>query len=128
MRNQNFLSGLALATAMLFGVAPGLAEARQTSIDSQLLEAFEKLRAVSHEVGRNRQILKTNPRDADAHYNLGVLYAGQKLYREAAASYRRALTINPEDTSARKNLTNLIAKHHEQLEDKTTTNSPKERP
>ena len=61
----------------------------------EILDAFERLRVVSHEVNRFRRILNTHPRDADAHYNLGVLYAGQGLYREAAASYRRALAGQP---------------------------------
>ena len=57
----------------------------------QILDAFERLRVVSHEVNRFRRILNTHPRDADAHYNLGVLYAGQGLYREAAANTLKLL-------------------------------------
>ena len=83
----------------------------RTEEGKEILDAFERLRVVSHEVNRFRRILNTHPRDADAHYNLGVLYAGQGLYREAAAAYRRALAVNPGDTSARKNLTNLLRKH-----------------
>jgi tetratricopeptide (TPR) repeat protein len=38
-----------------------------------------------------------NPHDADAHYQLGLLYAGRRLPAEAEQSFRRSLAIDPKE-------------------------------
>ncbi len=38
--------------------------------------------------------------DADAYYNLGLMYRGQKRYAEAAMTFRRVLAIDPEFSAA----------------------------
>jgi len=41
-----------------------------------------------------------NPRDADAHYQLGLIYSQRRSFEEAEKSFRRALEINPEESEA----------------------------
>lgn len=41
---------------------------------------------------------------ADFHYNLALLYSGQRRYEEAIAELKRALRINPHYLFARINL------------------------
>ena len=38
-----------------------------------------------------------NPHDADAHYQLGLIYQQRRQYGEAAESFNRALKIYPQD-------------------------------
>lgn len=42
-----------------------------------------------------KQAVSLDPNYADAYFQLGVLYADERKYREAAAQYERALQINP---------------------------------
>lgn len=52
--------------------------------------------------------------EADAHYNLGLLYRGQQRYAEAADAFRTVLTIDPGFTAARTQLEQvsaLVEKH-----------------
>jgi tetratricopeptide (TPR) repeat protein len=48
------------------------------------------------------------PREADAHYNLGVALKGLGLLEDAAASYRRALKIKHDYVEAHNNLGNVL--------------------
>ena len=48
------------------------------------------------------------PREADAHYNLGVALKGHGLLVDAAASYRQALKIKPDYVEAHNNLGNVL--------------------
>ena len=74
----------------------------------KLLAAFERVQPYSEQIAHYRHVLRRYREDADAHYNLGVLY-GRLGYPEAAAEqYRRALAINPADLSARNNLANNL--------------------
>lgn len=41
-----------------------------------------------------------NPRDADAHYQLGLIYQQRRQYDEAAASFRRSIEIYPQEADA----------------------------
>ena len=41
-----------------------------------------------------------NPKDADAHYQLGLIYQQRRQYDEAAASFRRAIEIYPDEAEA----------------------------
>jgi tetratricopeptide (TPR) repeat protein len=56
---------------------------------------------------RSRQRLKQslenatlNPRDADAHYQLGLIYAQRRQYEPAIARFRKALEIDPREPDA----------------------------
>jgi Flp pilus assembly protein TadD len=46
---------------------------------------------------RQLELSTVNPHDADAHYQLGLLYSQRRLTAEAEASFRRALAIDAAD-------------------------------
>ena len=46
----------------------------------------------------------SNPGDADAHNNLGIMLAAQEKFAEAAESYARALALEPNFADALCNL------------------------
>jgi tetratricopeptide (TPR) repeat protein len=41
------------------------------------------------------EIATNNPRDADAHYQLGLIYQNRRQYTEAIARFKRAVEIDP---------------------------------
>ena len=55
----------------------------------------------------NQAIIETHPMDVDACNRLGKAYTELGRYREARASYSRALEIDPNNTIAKRNLTRL---------------------
>ena len=67
----------------------------RTEEGQKLLSAFQRLRKASDDINRYRYILTLYPEDADARYNLGVLYAGLGHFPAAAAEYQQTLAINP---------------------------------
>ncbi|MBR6163562.1 tetratricopeptide repeat protein [bacterium] len=48
-----------------------------------------------------------NPKDAEAHANLGVIYQKQKLYNEALAEYQKAESLNNRNVNTRLNIGTL---------------------
>jgi tetratricopeptide (TPR) repeat protein len=46
------------------------------------------------------EIAATNPHDADAHYQLGLIYQKRRQYSEAIARFQRALEIDPDEADA----------------------------
>jgi tetratricopeptide (TPR) repeat protein len=46
------------------------------------------------------EIAATNPHDADAHYQLGLIYQKRRQYSEAIARFERAIEIDPEEADA----------------------------
>ncbi len=46
---------------------------------------------------RQLEISTTNPRDADAHYQLGLIYQQRRQYSEAAARFQKAVEIDPDE-------------------------------
>ncbi len=48
-----------------------------------------------------------NPKDAEAHANLGVVFQKQKRYMEALAEYRKAETLNPTNINTKINIGTL---------------------
>ena len=48
-------------------------------------------------------MLRINPDDAEAHFNLGVIYGQQGRTDEAIREYQAALRINPDDAEAHYN-------------------------
>jgi hypothetical protein len=45
-----------------------------------------------------------NPRDADAHFQLGLIYEQRRQYDDAVASFRRAVAIEPQEADAQLHL------------------------
>jgi len=46
------------------------------------------------------EIATTNPRDADAHYQLGLVYQKRRQYSEAIARFQKAIEIDPTESEA----------------------------
>lgn len=46
---------------------------------------------------RQLELATVNPRDADAHYQLGLLYVQRRAWAEAETRFRRALEIDPHE-------------------------------
>ncbi|MCU1339674.1 MAG: Tetratricopeptide 2 repeat protein [Bryobacterales bacterium] len=49
---------------------------------------------------RHLEALTVNPRDADAHYQLGLIYQQRRNYAEAIARFTKAVEIDPSETDA----------------------------
>ncbi len=50
--------------------------------------------------GRHLEALTVNPRDADAHYQLGLIYQQRRNYTEAIFRFTKAVEIDPSETDA----------------------------
>jgi tetratricopeptide (TPR) repeat protein len=46
------------------------------------------------------EIATTNPRDADAHYQLGLVYQKRRQYSEAISRFQKAIEIDPTESDA----------------------------
>jgi tetratricopeptide (TPR) repeat protein len=46
------------------------------------------------------KIATTNPRDADAHYQLGLIHQKRRQYSEAIARFQKAIEIDPSEADA----------------------------
>lgn len=49
---------------------------------------------------RNLDALTVNPRDSDAHYQLGLIYQQRRNYTEAISRFTKAVEIDPSETDA----------------------------
>jgi hypothetical protein len=49
---------------------------------------------------RNLEVCTINPRDAEAHYQLGLIYQQRRQYTEAIARFRQAVEIDPNELDA----------------------------
>lgn len=54
-----------------------------------------------------QQKVDVNPKDAEAHANLGVVYQKQKRYNEALSEYQKAEALNPSNVNTRINIGTL---------------------
>ena len=55
-----------------------------------------------------QQKVDANPKDAEAHANLGVVFQKQKRYSEALAEYQKAEQLNPSNINTRINIGTLF--------------------
>jgi len=49
---------------------------------------------------RNLDALTVNPRDSDAHYQLGLIYQQRRNYAEAISRFQKSVEIDPSETDA----------------------------
>ena len=65
-----------------------------------------------------REIIRLEPKNADAHNNLGVALNRQGSYQEAEAVLKQAIRLNPEDANAHSNLGIALWEqgHHQEAE------------
>lgn len=57
------------------------------------------LRSRQH-LRRQLEIATTNPRDADAHYQLGCIFEKRRQYSDAVSHFERAIEIDPKEADA----------------------------
>lgn len=98
----------ALCGGAVFGVAGGAL--RYLASPFLLYYAYIMFGSEFRNLGqglRSRQHLRnqlematTNPRDADAHYQLGLIYQSRRQYSEAIARFTRAVEIDPSEADA----------------------------
>ena len=65
---------------------------------------------------RNLDALTVNPRDSDAHYQLGLIYQQRRNYTEAISRFTKAVEIDPSETDAHHQL-GCIALEQKRYED-----------
>jgi hypothetical protein len=65
---------------------------------------------------RNLDALTVNPRDSDAHYQLGLIYQQRRNYAEAISRFTKAIEIDPSETDAQHQL-GIIALEQKRYED-----------
>jgi tetratricopeptide (TPR) repeat protein len=51
-------------------------------------------------VKQYQKIIETNPNDAEAYYNIGIVYYGEKKYDESKAQFQKAIEIYPDFAEA----------------------------
>ncbi len=66
--------------------------------------------------GRHLEALTVNPRDSDAHYQLGLIYQQRRNYAEAISRFTKAVEIDPSETDAHHQL-GVIALEQKRYED-----------
>lgn len=62
------------------------------------------------------EIATNNPRDADAHYQLGLIYQKRRQYSEAIARFKRAVEIDPQEADPHFQL-GRIAREQKRVDD-----------
>lgn len=75
----------------------------------------EGLRGQRH-LQQQLQVATNNPRDSDAHYQLGLIYQKRRQYSEAIARFERAIEIDPTEADAQFQL-GRIAREQGRFED-----------
>jgi tetratricopeptide (TPR) repeat protein len=108
-------AGLAIAgcAAAVFGIAlsdfagplkyymmsPFLLYYGYSMFGSDVRSLGDGLRGRQH-LQQQLEIATTNPRDADAHYQLGLVYQKRRQYSEAIARFQKAIEIDPTESEA----------------------------
>jgi Tfp pilus assembly protein PilF len=68
-------------------------------LGSEVSSLGDGLRTRQH-LRQQMDIATTNPRDADAHYQLGLIYQQRRQYTEAIARFEKAIEIDPTESEA----------------------------
>jgi Tfp pilus assembly protein PilF len=84
-------------------------------LGSEVSSLGDGLRTRQH-LKRQMEIATTNPRDADAHYQLGLVYQQRRQYTEAIARFQKAIEIDPSEAEAQFQL-GRIAREQGRFED-----------
>jgi tetratricopeptide (TPR) repeat protein len=84
-------------------------------LGSEVSSLGDGLRTRQH-LRRQMEIATTNPRDADAHYQLGLIYQQRRQYTEAIARFQKAIEIDPSEPDAQFQL-GRIAREQGRFED-----------
>ncbi|HVO97824.1 MAG TPA: tetratricopeptide repeat protein [Bryobacteraceae bacterium] len=82
-----------------YAMSPFLLYYAYMMFGSDVRSLGEGLRSRQH-FQRQLEIATSNPRDADAHYQLGLIYQKRRQYSEAIARFQRAIEIDPTEADA----------------------------
>ncbi len=66
--------------------------------------------------------------EADAYYNLGLMFRGQQMYPEAADAFREVLTINPQFTAAKTQLDQITRRTEPKTPAQAVAEAPQPEP
>lgn len=61
-------------------------------------------------VKKYKEAIKLNPNDPHLHYNLGIVYESMNILDLAKESFRKALSLDENFTSAKEHLEKLVGK------------------
>lgn len=75
-------------------------EPKDAAIRNHCVSVYHKLGETEKAIEMCRSILKDNPGDPSALYNLGCIQLDQKLYPEAMASFQKLAKLQPESSKA----------------------------
>ena len=106
----------AIGSALGFLMSPFLLYMVYVLFASDLRSFGEGLRSRQH-LQQQLEIATNNPHDADAHYQLGLIYQKRRQYSEATAHFERAIQIDPEDEADAHYQLGRIALEQERFED-----------
>lgn len=80
------------------------------SLNSDTCSAVEN---INESINKYQQLVKENPEDIDAHYNLGVLYAKQLKYDEAMESLKIVIGIEQNHSKAQNLIFDIFKSQNE---------------
>jgi tetratricopeptide (TPR) repeat protein len=106
---------LLLGSVMYYLSSPFVLFYAYILLGSDIRSLGDGLRARQH-LRRQLDIAATNPRDADAHYQIGLIYQERHQYDEAKRRFTRAMEIDPSEADPVFQL-GRIALEEERLED-----------
>jgi tetratricopeptide (TPR) repeat protein len=97
------LGGIALSgfagSAKYYLMSPFLLYYAYMMFGSDVRSLGDGLRSRQH-LQEQLKTATTNPRDADAHYQLGLIYQKRRQYTEAIARFQKAIEIDPSESDA----------------------------
>lgn len=86
-------------SSLYFLASPFLLFYAWRMMGSEVSSLGDGLRTRQH-LRQQMEIATTNPRDADAHYQLGLIYQQRRQYTEAIARFQKAIEIDPTEAEA----------------------------
>ena len=106
---------LLIGPALYFLASPLVLFYLYALFGSNLRGIGEGLRSRQH-FQQQLEISTNNPHDADAHYQLGLIYQKRRQYTDAIARFRRAVEIDPAFADAHLQL-GVIAREQQRIDD-----------
>lgn len=104
-----------VGSAFSFLLSPFALYLLYAAFGSSLRNFGQGMRSGQH-LRQQLEIATNNPRDADAHYQLGLIYQKRRQYSEAIARFQRAIEIDPTEADAHMQL-GRIAREQERFDD-----------
>jgi Tfp pilus assembly protein PilF len=95
----------AIGVLIVLLILPGCASKGQRAkrINNQGVDLYQKNNYGSARE-RFEKAVALDPNNADAHYNLGLIYFGDRQLEKAVVQYKKAIAIDPKHANARLNL------------------------